>query len=478
MRKIALLGNAGCGKSTLDIKLSESKTIPFYLSAEYSGQFKVFMKYMLALILNFFLLTSVFAQNTQNIVTTDIDNFWEAYDKITATKDSIKQLEYINKLFVEKGTPGLRDIMKARRYSPQEYVDAINKYPLFWKSIRENTFKAKNFAKEIEVGVSKLRKLYPELKPANVYFTIGVFRTGGTTIGNNVLIGSEISLADKNTDVSELPESFNNLKTHFASNPIDGIMFGNVHEFVHTQQKTTVCDNLLGQSVMEGVAEFLAVRALETPSTSPAITYGKNNEQRVKEVFAKEMFNPFYSFWFYSNAQNEFNTRDLGYYVGYAVAEKFYEKAKDKKLAVKEMIELDYNNPVLLAKYVDKSGYFPKSIRKYTKEFEKNRPQVINIKPFKNEDKKVSPNITELTVEFSKEMNKDYRDFDSGPLGKEASIKIKRFTGFSDDGKSISIEIEPLQPNKHYQILIGGEFRDKAGVSLKPYLIAFTTVNK
>lgn len=433
---------------------------------------------MLAVILNFFFLTGAFAQNTQNIVTTDIDNFWKAYDKITATKDSIKQLEYINKLFVEKGTPGLRDIMKARHYSPQEYVDAINKYPLFWKSIRENTFKAKSFAKEIELGVSKLQKLYPELKPANVYFTIGVFRTGGTTIGNNVLIGSEISLADKNTDVSELPESFNNLKTYFARNPIDEVVFLNVHEFVHTQQKTTLCDNLLGQSVMEGVAEFLAVKALETPSNTPAITYGKNNEQRVKEVFAKEMLNPFYGFWFYSNAKNEFNTRDLGYYVGYAIAEKSYEKAEDKKLAVKEMIELDYNNPILLAKYVDKSGYFPKSIKKYTKEFEKNRPQVINIKPFKNEDKKVSPNITELTVELSKEMNKDYKDFYFGPLGKEASIKIKRFIGFSDDGKSISIEIEPLQPNKHYQILIGGGFRDKAGVSLKPYLIDFTTANK
>ncbi len=478
MRKIALLGSAGCGKSALDIKLSESKTIPFYLSAKHSGQSKNFMKYMLAVILNFFFLTGAFAQNTQNIVTTDIDNFWKAYDKITATKDSIKQLEYINKLFVEKGTPGLRDIMKARHYSPQEYVDAINKYPLFWKSIRENTFKAKSFAKEIELGVSKLQKLYPELKPANVYFTIGVFRTGGTTIGNNVLIGSEISLADKNTDVSELPESFNNLKTYFARNPIDEVVFLNVHEFVHTQQKTTLCDNLLGQSVMEGVAEFLAVKALETPSNTPAITYGKNNEQRVKEVFAKEMLNPFYGFWFYSNAKNEFNTRDLGYYVGYAIAEKSYEKAEDKKLAVKEMIELDYNNPILLAKYVDKSGYFPKSIKKYTKEFEKNRPQVINIKPFKNEDKKVSPNITELTVELSKEMNKDYKDFYFGPLGKEASIKIKRFIGFSDDGKSISIEIEPLQPNKHYQILIGGGFRDKAGVSLKPYLIDFTTANK
>lgn len=437
------------------------------------------MKHVLAIIfLNFFLLTGVFAQNTQNIVTADIDNFWAAYDKIVTTKDNAEQLEYLNKLFVEKGTPGLEGIMKARRYTPQEYVDAINKYPLFWKSIRENTLKAKGFAREIESGVGNLQKLYPELKPANVYFTIGVFRTGGTTIENNVLIGSEISLADKNTDVSKFPESLNNLKGFMASSPINGLVFTNVHEFVHTQQKTTVCDNLLGQSVMEGVAEFLAVKAMKIPSTTPAIEFGKNNERRVKEVFAKEMFNPWNGFWLYSNAKNEFNTRDLGYYVGYAITERYYEKAKDKKLAVKEMIELDYNNQALLGKYVDKSGYFPKSIKKYENKFEKARPKVLNIKPFKNGDKKVASNITEITVEFSTEMDKNRRNFEFGPLGEEAAMKIKRVVGFSDDEKSISFEIEPLRPNKRYQLEIGGGFRDKTNLSLKPYLIDFTTATK
>lgn len=325
------------------------------------------MKYVLATILHFFFFGGVFAQTAQNIVTTDIDNFWKAYDQITATGDNTRQLEYLNKLFIEKGTPGLKGIMKARRYSPQEYVDAINKYPLFWNSIRANTLRAKDLSEKIKTGVGKLRELYPGLKPANVYFTIGVFRTGGTTIENNVLIGSEMALADKNTDVSEFPESLNYVKAYFKTNPIDAIVFGNVHEFIHTQQKTTVCNTLLGQSVMEGVAEFLAVKSLTTPSNAPAITYGKNNEPRVKNAFVLQMFDSDYGFWLYSDAKNEFNTRDLGYYVGYAIAEKFYDKAKDKKRAVVEMIELDYNNLALLGKYVDKSGYFPKSVKKYEK---------------------------------------------------------------------------------------------------------------
>ncbi|MDN8848601.1 hypothetical protein Q0M30_17340, partial [Staphylococcus aureus] len=85
-------------------------------------------------------------------------------------------------------------------------------------------------------GIEKLRKIYPELKPANIYFTVGVFRSGGTTSGNNILIGSEIIFGDEKL--------------------MDKLPLTNVHEYVHTQQKTTACNNLLGQSVMEGVAEF------------------------------------------------------------------------------------------------------------------------------------------------------------------------------------------------------------------------------
>lgn len=417
------------------------------------------MRYIFAIGLNLLIFVNLFGQeNNFRIVTTDIDNFWRAYDQIITTTDNSKQLEYLNKEFIEKGTPGLKAIMQARRYTPQEYVEAINKRPEFWSSIREKTLKANEFAHDIEAGINKLKKLYPELKPANIYFTVGVFRTGGTTSENNILIGSEIVFADQRN--------------------IDNLVFTNVHEFVHTQQKVNNCDNLLGQSVMEGVAEFLTVKALETPSTAPAISFGKANEQRVKEVFAREMFNRYTNFWLYSDAPNIFNTRDLGYYVGYAIAEKYYEKAKDKKLAVKEMIELDYNNPIQLAKYVDKSGYFPKSTAKYEKDFEKIRPQVIGIKPFKNGDKRVSPSVSEITVEFSEEMNKTYRNFQFGPLGEEAVCRLKRFIGFSEDGKSVSFEIEPLKPNKHYQLVIGNGFRNKNGIAIKPFLIDFATTDK
>ena len=39
---------------------------------------------------------------------------------------------------------------------------------------------------------------------------------------------------------------------------------------------------------------------------------------------------------------NPFGTADLGYYVGYVIASRYYDRAPDKAAAIKAMLELDY----------------------------------------------------------------------------------------------------------------------------------------
>lgn len=251
-----------------------------------------------------------------------------------------------------------------------------------------------------------------------------------------------------------------------------------MHEYVHTQQQTTIGDNLLAQCVIEGVAEFVAVKATGKQSTAPAMHYGKENFERVRTKFITQMFNPFTGFWLYSNAKNEFNIRDLGYYVGYTICEKYYEKAANKNQAIKEMIELNYNKPIDLAQFVDKSGYFANSVKLLQKKFDKSRPTVLRIKEFKNESQKVNPDLKEITIEFSDPMDNRFRNFELGPLGEKNVLQVKKFIGFSQDGKSITFEIE-MKPSHRYQLIIGSEFRtaDKE-ISLNPYLIDFKTADK
>ncbi len=439
------------------------------------------MKLLISIFVLLFTAIICRAQN-QAIVTTDVDHFWEAYDKIKATNNVAEQYTLINTLFIDKGTPGLKAIMRARNYIDTSYVEAINNYPLFWQSVKANTLKASQFAQDISNDVAKIKDLYPTLKPATIYFTIGALRTSGTTLDNIVLIGSEIALGDSTTIVSELPENFSNLATYFKTNPIKDIVFLNVHEYVHTQQKTTIGNNLLSQCIIEGVAEFVTVTATGKQSPTPAIAYGKANFAKVRAAFEQQLFNPYEGYWLYSNADNEFNIRDLGYYVGYAICESFYNVASDKKAAVKYMdkktaikymLELDYNDEKALLKFVDESGYFSMPLKKLKAAYESTRLKVAAVS-IKNGSKKVSPTLSTLTINFSEKIDQRYRNFEYGPLGEDHVLRITKFDGYSADGKSAMFSIA-MEPGKHYQLMVGSGFRNEKGIALQPYLIDFET---
>src|SRR5215204_2770396 len=93
------------------------------------------------------------AQNNQKVFTSDIDNFWIAYDSIQTTKDSLKQIDFIQNLYIDKGTKGLKAFMAVRNYTAELWVKLIRIYPKFWNSIRPNTFTVKSYVQEIETSI-------------------------------------------------------------------------------------------------------------------------------------------------------------------------------------------------------------------------------------------------------------------------------------------------------------------------------------
>ncbi|WP_271407409.1 gliding motility protein GldB-related protein [Tenacibaculum soleae] len=410
-----------------------------------------------------------------NIITSDITNFWKAYDKITSTQDSILQYKYIDSLYFKNGTAGLSGIRQARNYTSQDYINSINNYPKFWTSVRENTLKTKMYVSELNQGIEKIRKIYPELKPARIYFTIGALRTNGTTIDSLVLIGSELAMSDKNTIASEFQGDLGKgRRKYFDSNPIDNLVLLNIHEYVHTQQNEQV-DNLLSYTLREGIAEFVSVIAMEVPSAAPAINYGKQDD-KVKKKFEEEMFygNNIHH-WLWSDFPNEFKTRDLGYYIGYAIAEINYNKAKDKQSAIKEMIELDYTNETQIEDFVNRTNFFSTPLDKLYQIFENKRPTVVRVKQFENKAQNISPKTKEITIEFSQPLNGHHTSVDFGNLGQDAFPKgTLSGRNWGKDNTSWTIPVE-LEPNKKYQIFITNNFRTEEGIPLKPFLIEFKT---
>ena len=61
-------------------------------------------------------------QAESHFVSSDIDLFWAAYDQITATEDSILQRQYLQEMYLDQGSEGLDGIIKARNYTPEEFL--------------------------------------------------------------------------------------------------------------------------------------------------------------------------------------------------------------------------------------------------------------------------------------------------------------------------------------------------------------------
>lgn len=425
----------------------------------------------------FFFLTlslslSSLAQKDRKVFTSDIDNFWIAFDSIQSTKDSLQQIGFIQKLYIDKGSKGLKAFMEARDYTAKLWVELIRKYPKFWNSIRPNTLTVKSYAAEIEQSIKKLKDLYPGLKEAKIYFTVGGLRSGGTTMDDMVLIGSEIATGNASTDVSEFPNNW--LEGIFKNQQADNLVALNIHEYVHTQQKGNPKD-LLGQAIKEGACDFIMELVTGKLLQNNYIVYGRQHAADLKERFKLEMFTTAYSNWLY-NGSNARNVADLGYYMGYVICKTYYENSSDKKTAIKEIIELNYSNSDAVENFLKRSKYYTEPIHKteLIHAFEEKRPYVLRIEPFANGDSLVNPGIKELRIIFSSPMDKKGFSINNGKKGKDYS-PITGAVGFSDDGTFFTLNID-MKPDHEYEFIITDKsFRSAEGYPLTPYEVKFKT---
>ncbi|MEM1358856.1 MAG: hypothetical protein AAGF89_11690 [Bacteroidota bacterium] len=395
------------------------------------------------------------------VYTTDIDHYWEAYDQIIATDDTAAQENFLQTLYLDRASPGLKKLMEVRNYTAEEYLENINAYPNFWASIRENTLQAKTMKNEFQAGFTDLKQLYDCPKPASAYFAIGAFRSGGTAVDSFVLIGGEFTLADDRVDATEFPENIRaNRIAFFASNPINDVYGLFVHEFVHTQQEP-IPDYLLGQCLYEGVAEYVSCLATGTePDT--AVRYGQAHPEAVLATFEREMFyQNNQPKWLWSNAPNQFERRDLGYYIGYTISERYYRQATDKKEAIRELVEIDYTDTSEVRRVIDASGYLSAPVEELYAAYRMGQPKVVD----------VQRNQNTFTVTFSETMDTRWRNFNFGPSGAAGSMRVASVKGFSDDGLEFTFTVQPLPIGAKREMILGSGFRDESGAGLVPYLI-------
>lgn len=269
------------------------------------------------------------------LITSDIDNFWRAYDLAAQEPDLAKRQAIYQREYYDKGSQGLKDFIALRLGKIDNFVGRIEKAPRYYASIRQESLKVNKMKDEIRKSFKKLKALYPDAVFPDVYFMIGKLSTGGTTSKHGLLIGTEMYCRTKDAPESE----FNNWLKEVLK-PIHTLPAIVAHEIIHFEQNTAQSESLLSRSINEGAADFLGELIAGQIINPHLHTFGNPREKALWEEFKNEMTGKVYLKWLYNGSSAKDRPADLGYYMGYKISESYYKKARDKRRAINEILNI------------------------------------------------------------------------------------------------------------------------------------------
>lgn len=323
----------------------------------FKNTFLLFMTFSLLLTLHSCILSKKYKNmNKAKISFSDIDNFWEAFDRIQHCDNKNDKLKVIEKLIIDRASSGLKSYLKKDNISANTYLKFLT-IPKYLSSIRANTLELKKEKINIEQALTKLKVIYPSLKFTDIYFIIGVGSRNGTISKKSLIIGAEKISTDNLTDLSEVQNNRFFLSTIAEKSITTSLV---IHEYIHTLQKhnlRTITDkSLLKAAVREGSCDFIAELVTgNIPTAISTYQYGYANEENIKKQFAMEMNSNDWSDWLYNSKTRDERPQDLGYFIGYQISKHFYENSTNKSKAIKEIIE-----STNVRKMLKESSYFKK----------------------------------------------------------------------------------------------------------------------
>lgn len=281
------------------------------------------------------------------LITTDIPNFWRACDRLddaSSRKDSLKA--FFDAYYLE-ASPGLQEFIRIRIGSVYNLVNTICGRQKYYDSIRANTLRVAEMEPAIRAGFRKLRTLYPAAVFPDVTFVIGRMTSGGTLTDKGLFIGTEFYAKAADSPEDELGDW-----ERAVIKSIDGLPFIVTHELMHYQQRYPDERSLLGQSIKEGSADFVAELVTGGNINAHVHEWATSRQADLWREFESVMHGDDFSRWLYNGSNSTDRPADLGYYIGYKIAEAYYEQAADKTEAIRDIFNIEDFDAFLAA-----SGY-------------------------------------------------------------------------------------------------------------------------
>ncbi len=280
------------------------------------------------------------------LITEDVDRFYRAID---AAMESESPIEVIQAEYIDRASPGLDYYVKTRRIeSAQRLWEIARKYPNQYRAVA-------SFYEQLKHDVANFARVYEFFDDLHdvdttppVYFIIGHFHGGATASPDGLIIALDNWAADWG--------DFDPEQTGFdISDPTDVLTQIIAHELVHYhQQCASNCETLLAETLQEGGADFLAYLMTGERANrymKHIYSYYDNNASVVWPLFQRDMLKEERGTWLYNNDVHD-RPENLGYAIGFAIVDSYYDKSNDKGRAIREILEL--NDPL---EFLELSGY-------------------------------------------------------------------------------------------------------------------------
>jgi hypothetical protein len=265
--------------------------------------------------------------------TEDILNFWKTFDE--ASPDFSANV--FQEKYIDAGSKGLKGFLKYRIENGKNLSKTVKENLDYYKAIRESSLSIDNKKERFYEYFANLKKIYPEAVFPDVYFVIGAKNSGGTAFDDGLIVGAEM-----------FGKETNDFKPRIDIDYVDEVV---AHELVHFQQNYTSNNTLLAQSIREGSADFICELIAGTHSNVKIYEYGDAHTTELWKEFVTQMNGNNWTDWLYSS-KDKSRPKDLGYWMGYKITKAYYNKADDKKKAIKDILNIkDFNS------FLTNSGY-------------------------------------------------------------------------------------------------------------------------
>lgn len=274
------------------------------------------------------------------IETRDVARFYRVYDAAHRHPTALS----LQRDYIDAGSPGLRHLARIRNVTGDSIAKAVLAHPEVYSDAKRCMAVLPQVRSRATEALRTLRRLYPAADFPPVTIAISRGKPVGVADSNGVVIGLEALCA----------------VNYLGANVEDRFVHTIAHEFAHVQQALKVpslyndpTPTVLESSLVEGAADFTgALISGESDFRSPYAPPNPADYLSIEKKFVTDEDKTDLSDWIDNGTLTQ--PGDLGYWVGYLVVKSYYDRATDKREALREILEM--SDP---KSFLAKSGWHP-----------------------------------------------------------------------------------------------------------------------